>query len=64
MLFKKKSLADMESESLSQQTWRRFKKNGLAMTGLVIIGLASVVSILGYSITPDSTPYANDQKPE
>lgn len=54
----------MESESLSQQTWRRFKKNGLAMTGLVIIGLASVVSILGYSITPDSTPYANDQKPE
>lgn len=34
------------------------------MTGLVIIGLASIVSILGYSITPDSTPYANDQKPE
>lgn len=54
----------MESESLSQQTWRRFKKNGLAMTGLVIIILASLVSILGYTITPDSTPFANDQKPE
>jgi peptide/nickel transport system permease protein len=64
VLFKKKSLADMESESLSQQTWRRFKKNGLAMTGLLIIALASIVSILGYAITPDSTPYANDQKPE
>ena len=64
MLFKKKSIADMEAESLSKQTWRRFKKNGLAMVGLVLIGIATVVSILGYSITPDSTPYANDQKPE
>lgn len=34
------------------------------MTGLIIIGLASIVSILGYAITPDSTPFANDQKPE
>lgn len=64
MLFKKKSIADMEAESLSKQTWRRFKKNGLAMVGLVLIGIATVVSILGYAITPDSTPYANDQKPE
>lgn len=64
MLFKKKSIADMEAESLTKQTWRRFKKNGLAMVGLVLIGIATVVSILGYSITPDSTPYANDQKPE
>lgn len=54
----------MEAESLTKQTWRRFKKNGLAMVGLVLIGIATVVSILGYSITPDSTPYANDQKPE
>lgn len=64
MLFKKKSIADMEAESLTKQTWRRFKKNGLAMVGLVLIGIATVVSILGYAITPDSTPYANDQKPE
>lgn len=64
MFFKKKSLSEFESESLSRQTWRRFKKNGLAMTGLVIIVLASLISILGYVITPDSTPYANDQKPE
>lgn len=34
------------------------------MTGLVIIAIASIISILGYLITPDSTPYANDQKPE
>ena len=34
------------------------------MVGLVIIVLSTVISILGYAITPDSTPYANDQKPE
>ncbi len=34
------------------------------MFGLVIIIFASIVSILGYLITPDSTPYANSQKPE
>ena len=64
MLFKKNSLAEFESESLSRQTWKRFKKNGLAMTGLMIIVMASLISLLGYSITPDSTPFANDQKPE
>jgi peptide/nickel transport system permease protein len=34
------------------------------MAGLVIIILSTLISILGYAITPDSTPYANDQKPE
>src|SRR5688572_7722747 len=34
------------------------------MTGLILIVLASIISVLGYLITPDSTPYANDQKPE
>jgi peptide/nickel transport system permease protein len=64
VLFKKKSLSEFESESLSKQTWKRFKKNGLAMTGLIIIVLATLISVLGYLITPDSTPFANDQKPE
>ena len=64
MFYKKKSLSEFESESLSQQTWRRFKKDKLAMAGLVIIVIATIISILGYTITPDSTPFANDQKPE
>ncbi len=64
MFFKKKSLSEFESESLSRQTWRRFKKDKLALTGLIIIALATLISILGYTITPDSTPFANDQKPE
>lgn len=34
------------------------------MFGLFMIGFASLISILGFLITPDHTPYANDQKPE
>jgi peptide/nickel transport system permease protein len=64
VFFKKKSLADIHSESLSKQTWKRFKKDNLAMIGLGLIIIATIISILGYAITPDSTPYANDQKPE
>lgn len=63
VLFKKKPI-DFESESLSAQTWRRFRRNKLSMLGLIIIAVACLISILGYAITPDPTPYANDQKPE
>ncbi|MBA2610371.1 MAG: ABC transporter permease [Bacteroidetes bacterium] len=55
---------NFESESLSVQTWRRFKRNKLSLLGLWVIGTACLISILGYLITPDQTPYANDQKPE
>lgn len=34
------------------------------MFGLFLIIVASTISILGFLITPDSSPYANDQKPE
>lgn len=63
MLFKKQH-TDYTSESLSVQTWRRFKRNKLAMFGLFLIIVATFISILGFLITPDSSPYANDQKPE
>jgi peptide/nickel transport system permease protein len=63
VFFKKKSI-DVEQGSLSKQTWRRFKHNKPAMLGLTMICVACIISILGYSITPDKTPYANDQKPE
>ncbi|MGZ3920870.1 MAG: ABC transporter permease [Bacteroidia bacterium] len=63
MFFRRKPI-DFESESLSTQTWRRFKRNKLSMLGLVIIVISCIISILGYLITPDRTPYANDQKPE
>jgi peptide/nickel transport system permease protein len=63
-VFFRKKIIDFESESLSRQTWRRFKRNKLAMLGLFVIAGAAVISILGYLITPDKTPYANDQKLE
>lgn len=63
-MFFKKPHTDYISESLSVQTWHRFKRNKLAMFGLLLIVLASTISILGFLITPDSSPYANDQKPE
>lgn len=63
-MFKKKLHTDYTSESLSVQTWRRFKRNKLAMFGLFLIVIASIISILGFLVTPDSSPYANDQKPE
>jgi len=52
------------TESPGAKTWRRFKRNTPAVLGLGFILLACVISILGYTITPDKTPFANDQKPE
>ena len=64
MFFKKKKYTHTYSQSLSEQTWIRFKRDKLSMFGLFLIGFATTISILGYWITPDSSPYANDQKPE
>lgn len=52
---------DKYSHSLSYYAWQRLKKNKLAMFGLIVIGLCMLMAILGFSITPDSTPDANDQ---
>ncbi|MEO6904453.1 MAG: ABC transporter permease [Bacteroidia bacterium] len=49
------------SNSLSYYAWQRIKKNKLAMFGLIIIVLCMLVALLGYAITPDSTPDANTQ---
>lgn len=45
--------------SLSHIAWRKFKKNGLGVFGLITISIAFVISLLGYVIFPDSTPYSN-----
>jgi peptide/nickel transport system permease protein len=49
------------SHSLSHAAWKRVKKNKLAMLGCTIIGICLLVAVLGYAITPDSTPDANSQ---
>lgn len=49
------------SMSPARRSWRRFRKNGHAVFGLVIIALALVISILGGTIRPDGAPHANTQ---
>jgi peptide/nickel transport system permease protein len=41
--------------------WNRFKRNKLSLVGLGFIILSIFLALLGYLITPDSTPYANNQ---
>ena len=53
------------SENLSpnQKALRRLKKNKPAVFGLGLIAFSIVIAILGYVISPDSTPNANNQLP-
>ncbi len=43
------------------RSWQRFLKNRSAVFGLALIVVSVVVAVLGYTVTPDSTPDANDQ---
>ncbi|MHC1707451.1 MAG: ABC transporter permease [Bacteroidales bacterium] len=49
------------SASLSIIAWRRFKKDKIAFTSLVFICISLLIGISGYLITPDSTPFSNQQ---
>ena len=59
--FKKKSAADLAGQSLDSLMWRRFRRNPLSVASMVVIGLFALVAVLGYLITPDPTPYCNQQ---
>jgi peptide/nickel transport system permease protein len=48
-----------DSESFWQAAWRRLKRNRGAMAGLILIGIALIIALLGYFISPDPSPYAN-----
>jgi len=50
-----------KSESPLRRSWKQFKRNKTAVFGLVIILLAAMISILGATIRPDSSPDANSQ---
>lgn len=41
--------------------WRKLKTNYAAMAALFWISLNILIATMGYLITPDSTPFANDQ---
>lgn len=51
----------MSGGSLSRLAWKRLLKNSLAVVSMIMIGTALMISILGYLITPDSTPFCNQQ---
>ena len=61
MLFKRKSQADLAGHSLDRMAWRRFRRNPLSVASLCVISLFALVAVLGYLITPDATPYCNQQ---
>ncbi len=60
-LFRKRSATDRAGRSLDRLARRRFLRNPLAIASLVVIGLFALVALLGYLITPDHTPYCNQQ---
>lgn len=47
------------SPSFWQASWRRLKKNKGAMAGLVMIGIAVLIAVFGYFLSPDPSPFAN-----
>jgi len=53
-----------QERSISQQTWKRLKKNKGAMFGLVVIIIASLVAVFAYIIAPDNSPNADLQTVE
>ena len=50
--------------SLSYQTWKRLRADMLSLASMLFIVSAIIIALLGYLITPDSTPFANSQFPE
>lgn len=62
-IFKRKP-KNYKSVSLSELTWQRFKKERQGMISLGYILLMVIIAVLGYLITPDSTPYCNHQQLE
>lgn len=61
MIFKKTKPKDQEYSSVNSEVWKKLKKNKMAMFSLCIIGFFTIIAILGYTITPDQTPFSNQQ---
>ncbi|MCR4964648.1 MAG: ABC transporter permease [Bacteroidales bacterium] len=62
-IFKRKP-KEYRATSISELTWKRFKKEKEGMVSLAFILLVIIISVLGYLITPDPTPYCNRQQLE
>ncbi len=49
---------------MSSLAWKRFRKDKLALGSLMFVVTATLIAIFGYLISPDSTPFANNQHVE
>ena len=49
-----------QGRSPNYYAWRRFLRNKPAVGGLCIIVLSAIIALLGYLVTPDPTPHANN----
>ncbi len=58
-MFRKKVFAT--TQSLKQITWKRLLKSRLTVIAMCFTLLASIIALLGYLVTPDNTPFANQQ---
>jgi peptide/nickel transport system permease protein len=51
----------ISSSSLSDLAWKKFRKDKAGYGSLIFICIVTMTALLGYLITPDHTPFANDQ---
>ncbi len=51
-----------QSLSLWHIAWRRLLKDKLAVAGMLVIGMAVLIAVLGGAIRPDGTPWADRQQ--
>lgn len=52
---------EQKAQSPGGRAFKRFLRNRSAMIGMAIALVSVIVATLGYLITPDSTPFANEQ---
>lgn len=57
----RKEKPNYDGVSLSKRSLRIFAKNKMALTSGIFIFIIGLISILGYLITPDDSPFANSQ---
>ncbi|MGB4774968.1 MAG: ABC transporter permease [Daejeonella sp.] len=50
----------MDNYTPSQRTWKKFRRNKFAVSGVLIIVLMVLMGLSGYLIMPDKTTMAND----
>lgn len=48
-------------DSLARKAWVRFRRNKLSFISMIFVFIVICIAIMGYIITPDKSPFANNQ---